>query len=150
MEPIFAAADQGDLDALVECLKEDPKSLHSKNKDGWQPIHQAAYRCVVVGHAHIARIDSYHTFQHSDLIVLHIGRSGEVEIIAALLKAGAKCVNSCQMSLLKPAPSRNTTVVCNYSARGRGGKRPRWRVPPRRGPLDESEGTPKEASGREG
>mmetsp|Transcript_31645 Transcript_31645/g.69161 ORF Transcript_31645/g.69161 Transcript_31645/m.69161 type:complete len:175 (-) Transcript_31645:327-851(-) len=64
MEPIFAAADQGDLEKLVECLKEDPKSRDSRNKDGWQPLHQAAF-------------------------------SGEVDIIAALLKAGANVNAKC-------------------------------------------------------
>lgn len=29
-------------------LQEDPKSLESRNKDGWTPLHQAAFRCALV------------------------------------------------------------------------------------------------------
>mmetsp|Transcript_7922 Transcript_7922/g.13713 ORF Transcript_7922/g.13713 Transcript_7922/m.13713 type:complete len:181 (+) Transcript_7922:151-693(+) len=64
LPPIFDAADNCDLAKLVECLQEDPKSLESRNKDGWTPLHQAAF-------------------------------SGHVDIIAALLKAGAKINAKC-------------------------------------------------------
>mmetsp|Transcript_11468 Transcript_11468/g.13598 ORF Transcript_11468/g.13598 Transcript_11468/m.13598 type:complete len:164 (-) Transcript_11468:74-565(-) len=57
--PIFKAVDDGDLDGVVECLKEDPKNRDLRNKDGWTPLHAAAY-------------------------------NGELQIMEALLKAGAK------------------------------------------------------------
>mmetsp|Transcript_20820 Transcript_20820/g.39816 ORF Transcript_20820/g.39816 Transcript_20820/m.39816 type:complete len:164 (-) Transcript_20820:1146-1637(-) len=60
--PIFAAAKNGSISDLVACLKDDPGSRDSRNKDGWTPLHQAAY-------------------------------SGQVKIVTALIKAGAK-VNS--------------------------------------------------------
>ncbi|KAK3270123.1 hypothetical protein CYMTET_21463 [Cymbomonas tetramitiformis] len=41
--PIFEAAERGDLQALIECLKEDASSRDSRNRDGWTPLHQAAY-----------------------------------------------------------------------------------------------------------
>jgi len=49
---LFGAEGKGDTDwcytwawvRRVCSLKEDPAVLHSKNKDGWQPLHQAAYR----------------------------------------------------------------------------------------------------------
>jgi hypothetical protein len=92
-------------------LKEDPALLHSKNKDGWQPLHQAAYRCVecmppsphadksACSRAYARRLPQASlpgTVTHCRSTEPHLPslgllrRSGQVHIVKALLKAGAK------------------------------------------------------------
>ena len=40
--PAFAAAAQNDVDALKQVAAEDKRSLLAKDRNGWQPIHEAA------------------------------------------------------------------------------------------------------------
>jgi hypothetical protein len=35
---------RGDMGGVTRSLKDDAALVHSKNKDGWQPLHQAAFR----------------------------------------------------------------------------------------------------------
>ena len=46
-----AAAANGDLDRITELSKTNKKSLHKKDRNGWQPIHEAAR----AGHTNIVR-----------------------------------------------------------------------------------------------
>lgn len=41
--PIFAAADDDDVDAVREILREHPTARDAKNSDGWVPLMQAAF-----------------------------------------------------------------------------------------------------------
>lgn len=40
--PAFAAAGQNDLERLAQIAKDDNRSLMAKDRNGWQPIHEAA------------------------------------------------------------------------------------------------------------
>ena len=57
--PIFGSIEDGDKEEFDECLSQTPECVHETNKNGWTPLHQAAF-------------------------------SGELEMLQALLKAGAK------------------------------------------------------------
>ena len=57
--PIFGSIEDGDKEEFDECLSQTPDCVHETNKNGWTPLHQAAF-------------------------------SGELEMLQALLKAGAK------------------------------------------------------------
>ncbi len=57
--PVFGSIEDGDKDEFDECLSQTPDCIHETNKNGWTPLHQAAF-------------------------------SGELEMLSALLAAGAK------------------------------------------------------------
>lgn len=42
-EPIFEAADDGEVDELRRLLDAKQALKDSRNRDGWTPLHQAAY-----------------------------------------------------------------------------------------------------------
>ena len=86
----------------VRSLAADPASRDLRNKDGWQPLHQAAYRRAAAGAASRLRRAERGAAAGSQAAVAALRarpsaltprrarRSGEVEVLQALLKAGAK------------------------------------------------------------
>ena len=41
--PIFGSIEDGDAEEFAECLSQTPECLKEVNKNGWTPLHQAAF-----------------------------------------------------------------------------------------------------------
>jgi ankyrin repeat protein len=63
--PVFGSIEDADMEEFTMCLTETPECISETNKNGWTPLHQAAY-------------------------------SGELEMLKALITAGAKLDATCQ------------------------------------------------------
>ena len=90
--PIFGSIEDGDAEEFAACLSETPECIHDTNKNGWTPLHQAAYSgatdmlktLIEKG----AAIDA--TDHDGDTPVHYAAVQGEMDCVRALAAAGCK------------------------------------------------------------
>ena len=90
LAPAFAEADEDDAPALGALLAADAALVHSRNKDGWTPLHQAAYAgagdCVAL--LLKAGADVKSQCRDGDLPLHYASAQGHVEICSELIRVG--------------------------------------------------------------
>ena len=90
--PIFGSIEDGDREEFDECLAVTPECIHETNKNGWTPLHQAAYSgerdmldaLIKAG----GKIDE--TDHDGDTPVHYAAVQGELDCVLLLAAAGAK------------------------------------------------------------
>ncbi|XP_060036944.1 ankyrin repeat and SOCS box protein 2 isoform X1 [Erinaceus europaeus] len=92
VDPVLRAIKEGDTEALSAMLKEG-KNLSEPNKDGWLPLHEAAYYgqlgCLqTLQRAYPASLDQ-RTLQEETALYLATCR-GHLDCLVSLLQAGAE------------------------------------------------------------
>ena len=90
--PIFGSIEDGDREEFDECLAVTPECIHETNKNGWTPLHQAAFSgerdmldaLIKAG----GKIDE--TDHDGDTPVHYAAVQGELDCVLLLAAAGAK------------------------------------------------------------
>jgi ankyrin repeat protein len=90
--PIFGSIEDGDKEEFEECLSQTPDCVHSTNKNGWTPLHQAAFSGELeMLHALLKAGAKINEMDHDgDTPVHYAAVQGELACVEALAKAGAK------------------------------------------------------------
>ncbi|XP_056152259.1 ankyrin repeat and SOCS box protein 2-like [Lampris incognitus] len=92
VDPVVFAVRSGDVEAVNELAESSPHSLMKENKDGWIPLHEAAY-CGDAGcmktllKAHPSLVDK-RTLQEQTALLLAVS-CGHLSCVRCLLEAGA-------------------------------------------------------------
>ena len=91
LEPAFEAADSGDVDALAALLDGKLSLASSRNKDGWTPLHQAAFagevECCRLLLAHGAKAAA--KCNDGDSPAHYAAAQGKVAVLKLLAESGA-------------------------------------------------------------
>lgn len=89
---IFSSIEDGDETALKAYLQLNPLLISSVNKDGWSPLHAAAYHgqsnLVDILLAAGSKINA--VCKDGDTAIHYASAQGETDVIEQLFKAGAK------------------------------------------------------------
>ena len=88
--PVFGSIEDGDMEEFQLCLSETPECIEETNKNGWTPLHQAAYS----GESEMlkmliekgAKLDA--TCHDGDTPVHYAAVQGELDCVNALAEAG--------------------------------------------------------------
>ncbi|XP_029972976.1 ankyrin repeat and SOCS box protein 2-like isoform X2 [Salarias fasciatus] len=91
-DPVVLAIRRGDLDAVNDLASSSAHSLLKENKDGWMPLHEAAYsgqaECVkALLRAHPGSVDKRTLQEQTALLLAVCGR--HLSCVRSLLEAGA-------------------------------------------------------------
>lgn len=88
--PVFGSIEDGDMEEFTLCLSETPECIHETNKNGWTPLHQAAYsgelQMLKTLIAKGAELDA--TDHDGDTAVHYAAVQGELDCVKALAAAG--------------------------------------------------------------
>ncbi|XP_028994098.1 ankyrin repeat and SOCS box protein 2-like [Betta splendens] len=92
LDPVVCAVTRGDVDAVIGLSTSAPHTLLQENKDGWTPLHYAAYcgqaECLkVLLRAHPASADK-RTLQEQTALLLAVSAQ-HLPCVQCLLEAGA-------------------------------------------------------------
>lgn len=90
--PIFGSIEDGDRDEFDECLAQTPQCVRETNKNGWTPLHQAAFsgECAMLEALIAAGAGIDERDHDGDTPVHYAAVQGELECVEALARAGAK------------------------------------------------------------
>jgi len=90
--PVFGSIEDGDKDEFDECLSQTPDCIHETNKNGWTPLHQAAFsgELEMLSALLAAGAKINETDHDGDTAVHYAAVQGELACVEALAKAGAK------------------------------------------------------------
>ncbi|CDQ67033.1 unnamed protein product [Oncorhynchus mykiss] len=117
VRPLVPVIENGDLKALKEMVKCNPKSLFVPNEDGWISLHEAAYygqeECLkIILRAHPGIVNTCGTCNQTPLLLAAIFQ--HVNCVECLLDRGANpniANNDGETPLLKACGKPNTEIV---------------------------------------
>ena len=89
--PIFGSSEDGDAEECAECLSQTPECLKEVNKNGWTPLHQAAFsgQLAMLNTLLEKGLDVNAVCKDGDTPVHYAACQGERECVEALAAAGA-------------------------------------------------------------
>ena len=89
--PIFGSIEDGDAEEFAECLSQTPECLKEVNKNGWTPLHQAAFsgQLAMLNTLLEKGLDVNAVCKDGDTPVHYAACQGERECVEALAAAGA-------------------------------------------------------------
>nr|XP_034962778.1 ankyrin repeat and SOCS box protein 2 isoform X1 [Zootoca vivipara]XP_034962787.1 ankyrin repeat and SOCS box protein 2 isoform X1 [Zootoca vivipara] len=116
LDPVVSAIQKGDENALLKMMQSG-KNLAQPNKDGWLPLHEAAYygqeRCLKLLYKSYPGLLDQRTLQEETALYLATNR-GNLECVRLLLQAGAEpdiANKARETPLYKACERRNAEAV---------------------------------------
>jgi|TARA_B100000768_G_scaffold115488_1_gene106910 ankyrin repeat protein len=89
--PIFGSIEDGDAEEFAACLAQNPECIKETNKNGWTPLHQAAFsgELAMLNTLVEKGLDVNAVCKDGDTPVHYAACQGEKECVEALAAAGA-------------------------------------------------------------